>query len=211
MAEASPLLEFLISHAHEAHWLAFAGIVLAGLNVPISIDLVAATCALLAATVAKDHLPHLFLAVLLGCILSSSLAYWLGRCGGEKLLRFRLFRRIMSEERILRIRSFYERQGVWAFMLGRFIPFGVRNCLFLSSGMSRLPYTKFLVRDSLASSVWSLSFFSLFYFFGRSHEQFCRETIDQVGHILETGLPKILIAAFLVTGIATLWYNRPRR
>lgn len=207
----SPVLDFLAAHAHQAHWLALGGILLAGLNFPVSLDLVTASCALLAATVAQDHLPHLFLAVLVGCIASASLTYWIGRLGGERLLRLRIFRSIMSEERILRMRRFYEKRGLLAFLVGRFIPFGVRNCLFLSSGMSRLPYSTFLARDALASSVWSISFFSLFYLFGRSYSYACERMIHNIGMILETALPKIVIAAFLVTGIAILWYNRPRR
>jgi hypothetical protein len=54
-----------------------------------------------------------------------------------------------------KVKKFYEKKGVFAFIIGRFIPFGVRNALFMSSGMSRLPFYQFVLWDAIACAAWS--------------------------------------------------------
>jgi len=196
-----PIIDFIVRHAQGAHWLIFGAIILAGLNVPISADLMLIISAVLAATVIPAHAVHLFLAVYLGCVLSAWVAYWLGRVVGPRLLSLRFFSKMLSLERLLKMRHFYDRYGFWTLMVGRFIPFGVRNCLFMSTGMSKLPFVKFVWRDLIACFIWSSCGFYLFYLIGQNYQ-----LIYQKVKVVNL----FLFLAFAVTGISFFWYKRKK-
>ena len=194
-----PFIDFIARHANTAHWMIFGAIILAGLNVPISADLMLIVSAVLAATIIPGHAVHLFLAVYIGCLLSAWVAYWMGRIVGPKLLSIGWFAKMLPLERLLKMRSFYERYGFWTLMIGRFIPFGVRNCLFMSTGMSKLPFLKFVWRDCVACLIWSSSCFYLFYLIGQNYQ-----LIYQKVKVVNL----FIFLAFAVTGIAFFWYKR---
>lgn len=59
-------IELIQEHAHHAHWFVFGGALLAGLNFPMSIDLLMIASAIIAATMIPEHTVHLFLAIWLG-------------------------------------------------------------------------------------------------------------------------------------------------
>ena len=60
------------------------------------------------------------------------------------------------------------RYGFWTLLVGRFIPFGVRNCLFMTAGMARMPFLKFAVSDGIACFISSTVLFSLGYTLGKN-------------------------------------------
>jgi membrane-associated protein len=157
--------EFILTHEALAPWVIFFSIVLAGLNIPISIDLMIILVAVLAAT----HLAHikiiLFISFLAGCLLSAWVSYGLGRIVGHRLLS-----RFFSEQKRDKIAHFLQRYGTISFIVGRFIPFGFRNCLFMTAGFTRYKFFKFALLDGVACTLWSLIFFSLFYHLGQSFE-----------------------------------------
>jgi membrane-associated protein len=62
------LIAFFSQHAPHAHFFIFLAILLAGVNIPISIDLLLLLSALLAANVVPENTALLFLSVLLGSI-----------------------------------------------------------------------------------------------------------------------------------------------
>ncbi len=157
--------EFILSHESSAPWVIFFSILLAGLNLPISIDLMLILVAVLAAT----HLGHLkvtlFIAFFIGCCLSAWISYSLGRFIGSKLLK-----KFFSEQKLSKIHHFLTKYGTITLLIGRFIPFGFRNCLFMTSGFSKLSFLKFAVVDAIACFIWSATFFTLFYQLGQSFE-----------------------------------------
>ena len=110
--------EFVIQTAHLAHWFIFGGIILAGMNIPISADLLVIIASVLAATVVPEHTILLFLSVFLGCYFSAWVAYWIGRKFGPKLMRWRFFQKILSVEKIEKMRIFYEKRGLMALIIG---------------------------------------------------------------------------------------------
>ncbi len=157
--------KLLATYQDHAPWIVFFSILLAGLNVPISIDLLLILVALLSATHLAAIKVWLFIAFFTGCCLSAWIAYGLGRTIGRKLLD-----RIFSQEKLMKIESFLSKYGVIALFIGRFIPFGFRNCLFMTTGVSRYNFWKFALIDTLACLVWSTLFFSLFYHLGQNFE-----------------------------------------
>ena len=53
-----------------------------------------------------------------------------------------------------------------ATIFGRFIPFGVRNGLFLTAGIGKMNSLKFALSDLLAATISCTTYFYLYYHFG---------------------------------------------
>ncbi|MBS0615125.1 MAG: DedA family protein [Verrucomicrobia bacterium] len=192
------LISWITAHAAHAHWIIFGALLLAGFNIPISADLLIIASALLAATIIPEHTIHLYLAIFLGCYASAAIAYWVGRLVGKKLQRWRFFAKLLSPERLEKVQKFYHRRGFWTLLVGRFIPFGVRNCIFMSTGMSRLSFKKFALWDLLACFLWSLSVFTLIYYLGHNTQYLKIFNLS-------------LFSAFAVTLILFIWYKRKKK
>lgn len=159
------------AHIEYAHWIFFALLMLAGLNVPFSEDLIVITAGALAATLSPISPWIFYLIIFLGCWISAWEAYWIGRLIGPKLYEIRWFSWILTRERIERLHLLYEKFGIYTFLVGRFIPGGFRNVLFMSSGMGKMPFSLFLLRDTPACLLSSSVLFSLGFFFGQNLEE----------------------------------------
>jgi membrane protein DedA with SNARE-associated domain len=195
-------VEIIQEHAHHAHWFVFGGALLAGLNFPMSIDLLMIASAIIAATMLPEHTLHLFLAIWLGCLTSAWISYAIGKTAGVKLANTRLFKKILAPKRLEQIKNFYQKFGIWTFIVGRFIPFGVRNCLFMSSGMSAIPFRQFVWKDGLACTIWSSVCFGSFYALGKN--------IDLLYTQVKL-LNALIFGAFVVTVIASFWYKKKKQ
>lgn len=196
------LIEWIISHAEHAHWFIFGALILAGVNIPISADVLIIVAAFLAATVIPEHSIHLFFSVFIGCYFSAWTAYWLGRLVGGKLLQYRWFAKLLPQTRLQKIHHFYEKYGFFTLLIGRFIPLGVRNCIFMSSGMSRMHFGKFALWDIVACLAWTSCSFFTFYAIGQNYET--------LWHYVKT-FNLLIFAAFSVTLIALVWYKRRKK
>ncbi|MEX0961680.1 MAG: DedA family protein [Simkaniaceae bacterium] len=196
------LIQYVTDHAKHAPWVVFLSALLAGLNIPISIDILLAFSALLAATTVPHLALPLYFSLLFGCIFSAWIAYWIGRLLGDKLSSVPLFKKPLSEENKNRLSHFYNRYGVWTSIVGRFIPFGVRNCIFMSSGMSRYSFKRFALRDALACFLWATLLFPLFYSIGLN--------LDQVGGLVKR-FNILIFSLFSVAGIGILWYKKKKK
>lgn len=189
------LLQWASHHALYAHWIFFGVLLLSGLNLPISEDLIIIMSASLAATLVPENTLKLFAAVFLGCYLSDSLCYGLGRFLGPRLPA-------AKKKRVDQIQSYYAKYGFWTLLVGRFIPFGVRNALFLTAGLGKMSYRKFLFSDGIACALSNTTLFTLAYLAGKHHET------------LLANLKKFnifLFLAFAVAGIGFIWYKRRQK
>lgn len=195
-------MEWILAHADKAHWFIFGGILLAGFNLPISLDVLLIAGALLAATVVPEHTLHLFLALFFGALFSAWIAYGLGRLFGPKLLRFRLFSKLLTPDRLKRMQKFHVRFGLWSLIIGRFIPFGVRNCVFMSSGLSKTPFLFFAMRDAIACLLWTSVCFAACFFLGQNYELLIRgvKTFNL-----------LIFSLFSVTLIGWVWYKKRKK
>jgi membrane-associated protein len=196
------LTTLVANHAHNAHWYLFTALILAGFNVPVCSDLMILLAAVLAATVVPETLWLLYGSVLVGCYLSAMCAYWLGRLLGPALGKSIFFRKLINPLRLAKIRQFYEKYGLWTLIVGRFIPFGARNCIFMSSGMSKLSFGKFILKDALACTIWCSTAFYFFFTLGKNYETLW-------GYLRTFNL--LIFAAFSVTVIGIIWYKRRKK
>ncbi|MFN0065037.1 MAG: DedA family protein [Chlamydiales bacterium] len=159
---------FIFTHAHLAHWVIFGLFMLAGLNIPISEDLLIVFSGVLASSIVPENTWKLFAAVFLGAYVSDWVVYFTGRLLGPSLMNGKWFSRFFKKKRVDQIESYYKKHGVLTLLIGRFIPFGVRNCLFVTAGIGRMPLMKFLIADGIACFLSNTTLFLLSYYCGRN-------------------------------------------
>jgi membrane protein DedA with SNARE-associated domain len=148
---------------------AFLGLlILAGFNIPISEDLMLLSSALIA--IKNPHLKYeLFAGVFLGAYISDLICYgFMGRFLGPKIFQIKFFANMISQEKLDKINSFYAKYGVATLIIGRFIPFGVRNALFLTAGLGKMNAVKFALCDFIACTISCVFFFWLYFTYGES-------------------------------------------
>ena len=196
------IIPFIFAHAQYAHWIVFGALMLAGLNVPISEDLMIIFSAVLASTVIPENTYKLFLAVFLGCYLSDWVCYWVGRHFGPKLWNIRWFAKTFEQKKIDKVHEYYAKYGFLTLLVGRFIPFGVRNGLFLTAGLGKMPFGKFLLSDGIACAFSNTTLFSLAYLAGKNYEALLAS--------LKT-FNIFLFGAFVIAIIGFIWYKRKRK
>lgn len=195
-------VQFLSEHASHAHWFIFLGLLLAGCNIPISIDLLVIISALIASQFLPENLWLLYGTLFVGCSLSAWISYCLGKTLGNKLKDWRIFKPILSEKKLSSMQNFYQKYGIWTFIIGRFIPFGIRNALFMTSGMSKMPFLRFITLDSIACFIWLSLSFSLFFQLGQNFE-----TLWAHVKIVNT----YIFIAFSIAVIVIFWYKKANR
>lgn len=165
------LILFATEHAEHAHWLFAFLILLGGLNVPISEDIVMISAGALASTLVPSIAAYQYAVLFFFCWIAAWEAYWIGRRLGPKLYDIRWFNRILTPSKIERLHHYYEKFGIWAFIVGRFIPGGVRNGLFMTAGLGKMPFKIFILRDFPACLISTAFLFMLGYFFGQFSDE----------------------------------------
>ena len=184
---------YLETHLAMAPLIVFGLLVLAGFFIPVSEDLMILLGALLTAR-HPEIMPQVFTAIVLGAYASDVICYSLmGRYLGAKLFRTAFFSRMLSPEKLKQIHGFYERYGIPTLFFGRFIPFGVRNALFFSAGLSKMNVLKFAVTDFVACFLNALLYFSLYYQIGKS----VLESVDTAKMLL-LGLASAIVLGLLL-------------
>ena len=161
------ITEFIMQYGATAPWVIFGLLLLAGFNIPVSEDGMIFVSAIMAAQL-PDIWWHFFLAVYLGAFFSDIICFSLGRYLGPQMLKIKWFAGMMSPERMKKIQGFYEKYGIFTLVFGRFIPFGVRNALFLTAGFGKMNFAKFLFSDGIACTISTTAFFYLYYHFGKA-------------------------------------------
>lgn len=195
-------LHFACLHADHAHLYIFVLLLLAGLNVPISEDLLLMIGGIIASSCIPDQALHLYLWIFFGSWVSAWEVYGLGRYFGPKLYKINWFRRFISPQRIEKLHYYYEKFGVFTFIIGRFVPGGIRNALFLSTGMGKMPFLKFILRDAIACLISTSTLFSLGYFFGKNYK-----LLFKYFQTYELVLISIIVVIFGIT-LSVFYYRK---
>ena len=163
-------LTYLCLHAPNAHYFIFGLLLLTGVNIPISEDLLLIAGGVLVAMCAPGNEAVMIGWLWAGCILSAYEAYWLGRWLGPRVYTLPIICHYVTPHRVLKLNASYERFGILTFMICRFLPFGIRNALFITSGMGEMPFGKFVIRDGIAAMLSTYALFSLGRVFGANYE-----------------------------------------
>lgn len=103
------------------------------------------------------HIVPSVLSATLGSLCGITLSYVLGRTGGVSLInRYGHFFR-MREERINRIRDWFDRMGKWTLLIGYFIP-GVRHLTAFLAGTYGIRYSVFALVAYAGGFIWACCF-----------------------------------------------------
>jgi membrane-associated protein len=195
-------VQLLFDHALHAHWIVFGALVLSGLNLPISEDLLIILSAAIAALIAPENLEKLFLGVFFGCVFSDWIAYSLGRALGPKLWDIRWFAKLVDKKRLGQIQKYYTKYGFWTLLVGRFIPFGVRNCLLLAAGLGKMHRLKFGLSDGIACLCSNTALFFTAYSLSKNYTRLI--SAMKTFNIF-------IFSAFVVSIIAYIWYKKRKK
>ncbi|MGH7393257.1 MAG: DedA family protein [Candidatus Rokuibacteriota bacterium] len=93
------------------------------------------------------------LAVCFAGVLSGDVVlYWVGHHWGERILEWRVVRRVLTRAREESLLAAYRRHGVKIVFTARHV-MGLRAAAFLTAGIARVPFGKFLLVDAVAAFV----------------------------------------------------------
>ena len=121
-------------------------------------------------------------------VLSSDvLVYGLGRFCGPRILKTHYVARILTEERMGKVRSWTNRYGAWAAGAFRFMP-GIRFPGHLACGLLHVPFQKFLAVDGTAALISVPTQVFLVGYYGK-----------EIIHLIKTYQPWVIAA--LVLGV----------
>lgn len=151
--------EILALFSIYSYWILFFGVMLenAGLPIPGEILLLLAG----ALTGAGKMAFHAAAAsTIAGALIGDSIAYYIGRKGGKKLLELYCGYTISTCSCTDRAENFFARFGVFTIPLARFIV-GVRLFSAPFAGAVRIAYVKFLILDAIGAALWANAFLAL--------------------------------------------------
>ena len=149
---------------------AFIALVMAGLNIPFSEDIIIIGGALIAQADDSLILPCI-IAIYFGVAVSDSVSYFLGYFSARGVIKIKAVKSILSNRYTAKLQGNLDKHGFLTFIVCRFIPFGVRNTLFMSSGFFGLKYRRFLLFDIISSLISVNTLFWLVFIFGESAER----------------------------------------
>jgi len=140
-------------------------LLLAGCNIPISEDLIIITGAILSE---DNHflLVSNLVAIFIGVIASDFIMYWIGTRVRKRTAKSSYFSTLVPEHAMEKMHDKLDKYGIFTFIVCRFIPFGVRNTLFFTSGFFNLRLRVFALYDIIAALISVNTLFFLAYFLG---------------------------------------------
>jgi membrane-associated protein len=122
---------------------------------------------LMAGILAKSgtlSLPITMFVCALGSILGDQLGYFIGYTAGPKVFS-RPQSRFFDPENVTRARAFFDKYGLIAIIIARFIPV-VRAFAPTMAGVTKLPYSRFLPLSVLGGVIWGTSIPAVGYILG---------------------------------------------
>ncbi len=175
----------------------FAVLLLGSLGVPIPEEMPI----IAAAVLSHEGIVRWWLALpvcLLGVLSGDVVLYWVGRYWGEQVLNWRVVRLVLSPARELWLKAAYRRHALKTVVTARHV-MGLRAAAFLTAGISRVPFWKFVVADVGAAVLGVPLVFGLAYFFT---DQIRAITADVHRVERRVGLAVLLaLAAILAAGV----------
>jgi membrane protein DedA with SNARE-associated domain len=172
------------------------------LGVPLPGELVLVGAALLAARGVVDPVAVGACAAA-GAIVGDSIGYAIGRRGGRALID-RLGRRFpahLGPEQIKRAERTFERWGVGAVFVGRFIAL-LRILAGPLAGALRMPYRRFLLANAGGGIVWAGGTTAVIYYAGRAAEAWLQR-------FAWVGLVLAVLSGLITTAILRRRMERP--
>lgn len=141
----------------------FAVLLLGSLGVPIPEEM----AVIAAAVLSHEGIVRWWLALpvcLAGVLSGDIVLYWVGRYWGENVLNWPTVRLVLTPTRVQWLQAAYRRNAIKTIVTARLV-MGLRAAAFLTAGMARVPFWKFIVTDTGAAALGVPFLFGLAYFF----------------------------------------------
>ena len=175
----------------------FAVLLLGSLGVPIPEEMPI----IAAAVLSHEGIVRWWLALsvcLVGVLSGDMVLYWVGRHWGEQVLDWRLVRLVLSPARDKWLKAAYRRHALKTVVTARHI-MGLRAAAFLTAGIARVPFWKFVVADAGAAVLGVPLGFGLAYFFTDQIKAIVADVHRAERWLGLVGL--LALAALLVVGV----------
>ncbi|MDX3232702.1 DedA family protein [Streptomyces sp. ME19-01-6] len=148
---------------------------LESLGIPLPGEIILVSASLLAAS--QDHInPYILGAsAIAGAVIGDSIGYLIGHKGGQPLLAWlsRKFPKHCSAENLASAERSFQKWGMWAVFVGRFIAL-LRIFAGPLAGVLRMPYWKFLIANVLGGIVWAGGTTAVIYSVGKVAEDWLK-------------------------------------
>jgi len=146
-------LDFFLKYGY---WILFLWVMTEQLGVPIPSVPVMLTAGTLTAT-HKMNLPLVLIAILLGSLISDSLWYVMGKRYGGAVVKLLCRLSMESSTCVRRTETYFSKRGPAALLLAKFIP-GLGSVAAPIAGQTSMPYSSFVIFDTIGILIWALTF-----------------------------------------------------
>ena len=140
-----------------------AALLLGSLGVPIPEEMPIVAAGVLS----HEGLARWWLALpvcIVGVLSGDLVLYWTGRRWGARVLGWRVVRRVLTPQRAEWLEGAYREHAMKTVAMARHVT-GLRAAAFLTAGIARVPFWKFIVADAAAATVSVPLAFALAYLF----------------------------------------------
>jgi membrane protein DedA with SNARE-associated domain len=131
---------------------------------------------------------------ILGVVISDGFLYSVGRFGGRRLLDHRWARRLLPPDKQDRIETNFHKYGITVLLFARFLP-AIRSPIFITAGIMRLPFHRFLLADGLYAIPGVSLLFYLSFTFGDKFRDLVERAVGRVDKL------KPLLVLLVLTAI----------
>lgn len=112
------------------------------------------------------NLSYLLLFLSIAAVLGDNINYWIGRRIGLGVFEWKIRgRQLVKESYLKKTEDFFEKRGVFAIIMARFVPI-VRTFTPFAAGVGKMNYRKFLLFDIIGGVLWICSMTLAGYFLG---------------------------------------------
>ncbi len=193
------MTELLLTHGSYLAIIVVLILTGSGLPVPEEVPIIAAG---ILSSHGQLH-PWLALAsCLFGALAGDCVMYWIGYHFGRSVVREHpWWAHFVKPQREAQIEQMLEKHGLKVFFLARFLV-GLRSPVYLSAGIMRVPFRRFLLIDLLCATTVIGLFFSLSYKYGT--------TITRLIRRVEILLTVVVVVTVVVAAIYC-WHRHRRR
>ena len=192
------MTEFIL--AHGSYLAIIFVLILTGTGLPIPEEVPIVAAGILSAH-GQLHPWLAFAACLFGALAGDCVMYWIGFHFGRSVVREHpRWAHFVKPEREAQIEQMLQQHGLKVFFLARFLV-GLRSPVYLSAGILRVPFRRFLLIDLFCATTVIGTFFGLSYVYGPTIAKWIRGA-----EITLTGV--VLVA---MAGVGIYFWRRHRR
>ena len=196
------LLNQLTPYGTYSYIIMFLILLACGFGLPLPEDVVLVTGGLLASRGIVDFWLTVVV-TMCGVLIGDGIMFTIGYRMGPSIKETRLFKKVFSEAREKKIAQMFEKHGDKVVFFARFAP-GLRAPLFVSAGVYKIPFWKFLTLDGFAAIISVPLWIWLGFVFGSN-----LEVLEAKMHQMQAGIYGVV--ALLLACVVSYVYFKKRR